>query len=246
MEKSKLDLPAMRNQRRVAVVVPAYAEEELITATLAGIPPWVDAIYVVDDHSPDQTRERVRAHADPRVELLCHSENRGVGRAIATGTQHAFAQGAEFIAVMAGDNQMDPADLDAVLAPLCEDRADYVKGNRFLHPELHRMPRLRRWGSRALGYLTSYLAQLPLTDSQCGYTAMNRRAAAAIPWETVWDGYGYPNDLLILLGRRGLRVTEVSVRPVYGTEKSGLRPWHVLTILRVMIRRLRLERLSSL
>ena len=79
--------------KRVAVVVPAYQEELLVADTIRGIPDFVDAILVVDDHSGDATAERARATGDPRLEVLVHDENRGVGAAIATGYGRAASSG---------------------------------------------------------------------------------------------------------------------------------------------------------
>src|SRR4051812_6939014 len=101
----------MFESKRVAVVVPAHDEEHLIATTLAGIPGFVDRIYVVDDGSRDATVERARAAGDARVEIVSHDRNRGVGAAIVTGYKAALAAGDDVVCVMAADNQMDPGDL---------------------------------------------------------------------------------------------------------------------------------------
>ena len=228
--------------RRIAVVIPAFGEERLIGRTLASLPDFVDHAVVVDDASPDRTADAVRCCSDPRVELVRHSENRGVGAAIATGYGVALRHGADVMAVMAGDAQMDPADLPAVIDPVARGDADYVKGNRFLHPEAHRMPVLRRMGSGALAVLTRAATGLSVDDTQCGYTALGRSAAQDLPLDELWPRFGYPNDLLGLLASRGRVVKEVAVRPVYADEKSGLRPWHVAQIAGVILRRWSRER----
>src|SRR5262245_21555264 len=97
--------------KRVAVVVPAYEEERLVGETLRGIPAFVDRIYVVDDASKDATAERAREVGDPRVEVIVHEQNGGVGAAIVTGYKRALEQGIDVTCVMAADNQMDPAEL---------------------------------------------------------------------------------------------------------------------------------------
>src|SRR3954468_3931392 len=98
----------MLEGKRVAVVVPAHDEEGLIAATLQGIPGFVDRIFVVDDQSNDATADRARQVDDPRVEVITHARNLGVGAAIVTGYKRALAERADATAVMAGDNQMDP------------------------------------------------------------------------------------------------------------------------------------------
>ncbi len=223
--------------KTVAAIVPAYREKRLIGRMLRRVPALVDAIYVVDDASNDGTAQVARAVADTRVRCLCHEQNLGVGAAIVTGYRAALERGADILVVMAGDDQMDPADLPALLQPVAEGQADYVKGNRFRHADLGRMPLLRRIGGRLLSWLTRRFSGLNIDDTQCGYTALSRRAAESLPLEELWPRYGYPNDLLLMLAGRGLRVSDVAVRPIYADEASGVRPWHLLTVASVIVRR---------
>ncbi|MDX2053817.1 MAG: glycosyltransferase family 2 protein [Polyangiaceae bacterium] len=227
----------MRNAAKIAVIVPAFNEERLIRRTLSGMPPWVDAIIVVDDASQDQTRHQVAKVTDRRVQLVVHERNLGVGAAIATGYRRALRESMDVMVVMAGDNQMDPDDLGLVVGPILDKQADYVKGNRFVHPEVRRMPWLRRLGGRYLSALTRLTTGLPVHDAQCGYTALGRSMLERLPLESLWPSFGYPNDLLALLAGAGAKVAEVPVRPVYAEERSGIRAWHVLTITRVILSR---------
>jgi glycosyltransferase involved in cell wall biosynthesis len=217
---------------RIAVVVPAFNEAGWIAETIATMPALVDHVVVVDDASSDATSAVASASGDARVEVIRHADNRGVGAAIITGYRRARALGADVVAVMAGDGQMDPADLPAVLRPILDGEADYVKGNRLLHPGVFRtMPPARLAGTAVLAWLTRHAAGLPsLGDSQCGYTAISGAAIDALDLDAIWPRYGYPNDLLGALARRRLRVSEVVVRPVYRGEASGLRARHLITI----------------
>jgi hypothetical protein len=224
--------------KRVAVVIPAYREERLIGRTLQGIPSFVDAVYVVDDGSPDQTHAAASATCDPRLRVLRHAQNRGVGAAIVTGYLAALAERADVVAVMAGDAQMDPHDLPALLAPILERRADFVKGNRFRSPEHRNMPWPRRVAGKVLSLATRLASGLEVDDCQCGYTALSRHALCTLPLSEVWPGFGYPNDFLLLAAQHGLGVAEVTVRPIYGDEQSGVRPWHAALILGLIARRL--------
>lgn len=227
----------MWQQARVAVVVPAHNEARLIGRMLRRLPAWIDLVVVVDDASTDGTEHAIREAGDSRVSYVRHSQNRGVGAAISTGYAEALARGADVIVVMAGDDQMDPADLPALLEPACRGAADYVKGNRFLHPRRRDMPLARRLGSKLLAAATRWATGLRVDDSQCGYTAVRSEALRRIAFEELWPRYGYPNDLLALLADAGQTVVEVPVRPVYADERSGLRPWHLLTVLYVIGRR---------
>jgi len=120
----------MLEGKRVGVVVPAYNEEKLIAETVAGMPAFVDRIYIVDDCSKDATVERARAIEDPRVEVIQHDRNQGVGGAIVTGYKRAAEERMDVTAVMAGDNQMDPEDLETLCAPVAQGELDYAKANR--------------------------------------------------------------------------------------------------------------------
>lgn len=220
----------------IAVIVPAYEEERLLPRMLARVPSWVAQLHVVDDGSRDRTAAVVAELADPRVRLHRHPQNRGVGAAIVTGYAAALAAGARTLVVMAADDQMDPADLTALLTPLMAG-ASYVKGNRFRHAEWRRMPLARRVAGKALAWLTRAAGGPRIDDSQCGYTALSAEAAARLPLNDLWPRYGYPNDLLLLCAQHGLPVAEVPVRPVYADERSGVRPYHAAQIGFVLLRR---------
>ena len=236
----------MIESARIAVVVPAFNEAGWIAETVETLPDFVDHVLVVDDASSDATSAVARAARSTRVEVIRHAENRGVGAAIITGYRRARALGADVVAVMAGDGQMDPADLPAVLRPILAGDADYVKGNRLLHPGVFRtMPPARLAGTAVLAWLTRHAAGLPsLGDSQCGYTAISAAAIDALDLDAIWPRYGYPNDLLGALALERLRVAEVVVRPVYRGEASGLRARHLVTI-GYLIGRVAYRRLAS-
>jgi glycosyltransferase involved in cell wall biosynthesis len=231
---------------RIAVVVPAYNEADKIARTLRSIPGFVDHVVVVDDGSADGTGRLAQRTQRRGLEVLMHPENRGVGAAISTGYERAFAVGADVTAVMAGDSQMDPADL-ATLVSTVIDGADYAKGNRFAWPGIARvMPLSRLVGNVALSLLTRLATGYRhLFDSQCGYTAANRRAVATILAGPLFPRYGYPNHLLALLGASRARVSDVPVRPVYGPDwRSGIRIPRVIGPVSALLLRAFLRRMS--
>lgn len=221
----------MLHGKRIAVVVPAFNEADKIARTIRSIPGFVDHVLVIDDASDDATA-RIAARSSRRgLEVLGHPRNRGVGAAIATGYRRALALGADATAVMAGDAQMDPADLPQLLAPVLSGDADYAKGNRFAWVDCWRqMPWTRYVGNVVLSHLTRLACGYRrLFDSQCGYTVASRPALAAIDPDAMFARYGYPNDLLARLARAGARVVDVPVRPVYGPGwRSGIRLWTVV------------------
>src|SRR3712207_4143633 len=147
----------MVDGKRVAVVVPAYDEEELITPTVEGVPAFVDRIFIVDDGSSDSTGERARAlaAAHPRVEVIAHERNEGVGAAIVSAYRRALSERVDVTCVMAADNQMDPRDLETLVGAVARGEVDYAKANRLFTGQAWQiMPRHRYLGIAVLSLLT--------------------------------------------------------------------------------------------
>jgi glycosyltransferase involved in cell wall biosynthesis len=216
----------MLEGKTVAVVVPAHEEEALIGDTLAGMPGFVDRVFVVDDASRDTTGERARAAGDGRVEVLRHERNEGVGAAIVTGYRRALAEGVDVTAVMAADNQMDPADLEALVAPVARGEVDYAKANRLISGEAWRLiPRTRYLGNAVLSLLTKIASGYwHVADSQSGYTAIGRPTLEQLDLDRIYRGYGFPNDMLVHLNLWNARVRDFPSRPIYGVgERSGIK-----------------------
>ncbi|MDX6414182.1 MAG: hypothetical protein QOH23_1592, partial [Gaiellaceae bacterium] len=162
----------MLEGKTVAVVVPAYDEEALVATTIRGVPDFVDRIFVVDDASRDGTAAAASAVGDPRVEVVTHERNSGVGAAIVTGYQHALAQNMDVACVMAADNQMDPGDLAKIALPVVRGELEYAKANRLISGEAWRViPRSRYLGNAVLSLLTKVASGYwHVADSQSGYT----------------------------------------------------------------------------
>ena len=219
------DRIARLDSMRVVVVMPARNEAELISSSIASVPSSVDWIVVVDDGSTDNTAEVARKIVRSRGEVVS-TGGLGVGGAIQVGSELALTKFGEdcVVVVMAGDGQMDGDDLPQVLEPIMEERADHVKGNRWLHKDGPKgMPLIRRIGTWWLSRLTSLASGTRVRDSQCGYTATSGKMIASWNWSDNWQGYGYPNWWIMEAGRRGYRIEEVPVKSVYGNEESGIR-----------------------
>jgi len=225
-----MDGPEMYKGKTIAVVVPAYNEEKLIGRVLETMPDFVDKIVVVDDCSQDHTSaivERYAENMNGRVELIRLRENLGVGGAIAEGYKWCRDHEIDVTAVMAGDAQMDPADLPALLDPVVAGEVDYAKGNRLISGEAwKKIPRVRYLGNAGLSLLTKIASGYwHIADSQSGYTAASLRVLQTINPDNIYRRYGMPNDMLVRLNIYNFRVRDVEIRPVYGIgEKSGIRP----------------------
>jgi glycosyltransferase involved in cell wall biosynthesis len=216
----------MLEGKRVAVVVPAFDEERLVGETIRGIPDFVDRIFVVDDASRDATSERVDAVGDPRVQLLRHEQNLGVGAAIATGYRRALEERIDVTCVMAADNQMDPAELASLVEPVARGEVEYAKANRLFSGEAWNViPHTRYLGNAVLSLLTKIASGYwHVADSQAGYTAISLTALERLDLDRLYPRYGFPNDLLVHLNVQNARVRDVPSRPIYDVgERSGIR-----------------------
>ena len=216
----------MLEGKRVAVVVPAHNEETLIAETIRTIPDFVDHVFVVDDHSSDGTVVAVRALANPRVEVLEHDRNMGVGAAILTGYRRALAERIDVTAVMAADAQMDPGDLEKLAAPVARGEVDYAKANRlFTGQAWEVIPRYRYLGNAVLSLLTKVASGYwHVADSQSGYTAISLEYLELLDLDRIYPRYGFPNDMLVHLNVWNARVRDYPSRPIYGVgERSGIR-----------------------
>ncbi len=231
----------MRSGRRVAVVMPARNEEQLIEAAIYSVPKWVDLLVVIDDGSRDNTYSLAKS-ALTENGLIVRTQGLGVGGAIARGYEeiismiddNSIPSGDWAAVVMAGDGQMDPVDIEPLLEPL--SRVPFVKGNRWAHQDgLGNMPKNRRIGSWLLSKLTTVASGRKVSDPQCGYTAVSIDELRKWDWVSNWEGYGYPNWWLLNIGKHSIPFESVPVRSVYRNEKSGIKVPLFLTKISILL-----------
>jgi glycosyltransferase involved in cell wall biosynthesis len=209
----------------IAVVIPAYQAEGFIQGVIRRIPSYVDWIIVTDDASSDGTAAAVEAISDPRIRLLRHSENRGVGSAMVTGFREALALKADLIAKIDADGQMDPQFLDRFARAAVRFPCDYVKANRFGHmEELPAMPGIRLAGNLLLTFLTKFASGCwNVFDPQNGYVMITRKMLKRLDLKKLDRGYFFENSMLIHLNIMKARIAEIYLPARYGEEKSSMR-----------------------
>ncbi len=211
---------------RVAVVIPCYRERERILSVIEAVPARVARIFVVDDGCPDGTGAKVEAECgDPRVAVLRHDRNRGVGAATVTGYRAALAEGAEIVVKIDGDGQMDPALIGRFVRPVESGQADYAKGNRFYRLEdATAMPGVRLVGNAALSFMNKLsTGYWQIFDPTNGYTAIHAKVIRLLPLERLASGYFFETDMLFRLALARAVVIDVPVRARYQGERSDLR-----------------------
>nr|WP_321497969.1 glycosyltransferase family 2 protein [uncultured Methanolobus sp.] len=210
---------------RIGVVVPAYNEEKLIKITVNGIPEYVDRIYVINDCSTDKTAEVLESIDDPRMHVITHKVNQGVGAAILHGYQQSLKENMDIIAVMGGDNQMNPQQLPNLLMPIIEGKVDYTKGNRLLSEEFRvGMSKWRSFGNGLLTMITKIASGYwHIMDPQNGYTAISKKALSNMDLHNLYTYYGYCNDMLVKLNAFGFRTMDITMPARYGQERSTIK-----------------------
>ncbi len=220
----------MYKGQKIAVAVPAYNEEKLIGEVIKTMPPLVDLIVIVDDQSADRTFDIASKSTDPRVIAIRHEKNTGVGGAIMTAHHRILEEGADIAVVMAGDGQMDPDYLPALLNPIADDGYDYAKGNRFWSEDsLRGMPRYRVFGNVVLTFMTKMASGYwNLFDPQNGYTAIRTDALKELPLGDIRQGYVFENDMLIHLNIANKRIKDVAIPAKYGNEQSSIKLWKII------------------
>jgi len=220
----------MFENRRVAAVVPASNESAHISDVITRMPAYVDLVIVVDDASTDGTAQKAEELGDPRVQVIRHPHQRGVGAATISGMRSALGRGADLVVKVDGDGQMDPDRIGDLLGPLVNEGYDYAKANRFLHSAaLRQMPLPRLFGNFAMTFLTKMASGYwHIFDPQNGFVAITATALRTIDLDSVAEGFFFENDMLIHLNIFHRRVKDVPMPAHYADEESHLRVNRIL------------------
>ena len=211
---------------KIAAIIPAYGVERDIQSVLRGLPTYIKYIIVVDDASPDSSADLVVAAAkkDKRITLIRHMENQGVGGAMISGFHKALELGSQIVIKLDGDGQMDPAHIPALITPLIQGKADYVKGNRFRNfQSIQQMPFVRRVGNLGLSFLTkAATGYWGIFDPTNGFFAIRTELLAQLPLERIDKRYFFETSMLANLYLLGALVMDIPIPARYRDETSNL------------------------
>ena len=189
------------------IVKTDYNEADVVSDQLA-----------IEEESNYVPCEEVVSNPDTdRLVLINQLENGGVGAAIARGYKWARDHNIDCTAVMAGDGQMDPGELEKICLPVINEGIDYVKGNRLIHrSSWFVIPKIRFFGNSILSILTKLASGYwHVSDTQTGYTAISLSALRSIRLYKIYRSYGMPNDMLVKLNIAFCTLREVEIKPVY-------------------------------
>ncbi len=206
----------------IAAVMPCY-RAAAAAEVAASVGTEVARVYVVDDACPDGSGIAA-ADADPRVTVLRHETNLGVGGATMTGYRQALTDGADIVVKLDGDGQMDPALIPRLVRAVADGEADYAKGNRFFGPKaLREMPRTRFFGNAVLGAMTKLSSGYwSNSDPTNGFTAIHAAVLRELPLDDISPRYFFESDMLYQLGLLRAKVADVPMRARYRGEHSSL------------------------
>lgn len=210
---------------KICVVIPCYKSSQSVLDVLKRMPKMVYAVYCVDDACPDDTGRVIEKESkDPRVHVVFHEENQGVGGAVMTGYRAAMRDGADIVVKIDSDGQMDPALIPQFVEPIMSGKADYTKGNRFYTPEFLRgMPGIRIFGNAGLSFLNKFsTGYWQVFDPTNGFTAIHREVLNLLPLDKIAKRYFFESDMLFRLGTLRAVVMDVPQKAVYGDEESHL------------------------
>lgn len=211
---------------RIAVVIPAFKVKAHILKVISEIDPLVWKIYVVDDCCPEGSADFVKLNVNnPRVTVIRHDFNQGVGGAVLTGYEQAIQDGAELIVKIDGDGQMDPSLITKFIYPIISGEADYAKGNRFFNLDtIQSMPKSRLLGNAILSFMNKISSGYwNIFDPTNGYTAIHAEIAKMLPIKKISKRYFFETDMLFRLNLLRAVVTDIPMDAKYGDEVSNLK-----------------------
>ena len=217
---------------KVAVVIPCCKVKDNLKSVLTDIGVEVTSIYCVDDNCPEESWRVAEAEAkkDTRIKIVRREQNGGVGAAVISGYKAALEDGAEILVKIDGDGQMSPKLVPKLIQPIYENRADFIKGNRFYSlNSITGMPLIRIIGNSILSFINKFsCGYWDLFDPNNGYTAIHAKVLRLIPLEKLNKRFFHEADMLFRLSTIRAVVKNIPMNSVYEDEKSNLNIFNIL------------------
>jgi glycosyltransferase involved in cell wall biosynthesis len=208
-----------QSRPKIVVAIPCFNTEGSIGDVVSKTKKYVDDVIVVDDGSTDSTSETAQAAG---AKVIKHKTNQGAGAATKTAFEAAKRSHADILVTLDGDGQHNPDEIPQLLAPILNEEADLVIGSRFLHPNLHQIPKYRKFGISVITFLYNLGSKVRVSDSQCCFRAQNRKLIEAV--KITEAGFGFSVQVLIQARKKGFTIKEVPVSCVYHSQSSTLNP----------------------
>ena len=233
---SDTDTAAPQDERlRVALIAPAYNEEGKIGRVVEKVKAVAPRLHcdltmvVVDDCSTDGTQAEAEAAG---AIVIRHEHNRGVGAGIRTGIDYARQQGFDVAAVISGDDQHVPDELERLFEPILNGEVDFVQGSRWMRGgRVENIPLHRSVLTRVYSWMVRLFVGFRCTDGTNGLRAFRLSILddeRINLWQDWLDTYELEPYLLYQAIRTGVRLVEVPCTVRYHSRKVGftkMRPW---------------------
>ncbi len=206
---------------KLIIQIPCHNEEQTLPITLGCLPrqlPGIDAIeyLVIDDGSTDGTVAAARSLGVHHV--VRFTRQRGLARAYAAGIDAALKLGADIIVNTDGDNQYPAGEIQALIEPIMQGRADLVIGDRGVR-SVRDFSTFKRQLQSLGSWVVEQASGLPILDATSGFRALSRETALRL---LVLSDYSYTLETLIHAGARRLRVIYVPIHVNPRTRSSRL------------------------
>ena len=193
---------------KTVVIIPAHNERKTIAEVIRGIPRHemgdTTEVVVLDDASDDGTAEVAEAEG---AIVLRSTQKMGLARQFKRGLDQALRLGADVIVNIDADMQYDPREIPKLCEPVIREEADIVLGSRFQGATQH-MNQANRWGNSLLTSVVNSLVGTELSDTQTGFRAFSRQAAARL---NVLSKYTYTQEVIIQASYKRMKIVEVPV-----------------------------------
>lgn len=224
-----LESPPLTRTARIGVLVVAYNAANTLARTIQRIPrPLMDRleeIFIFDDHSLDDTYERMREHLErepmPKVKLFRNPKNLRYGGNQKRGYRYAIERGLDYVVLLHGDGQYKPEVMAQLLEPCERGEAEMVMGSRMMpggQPLKGGMPLYKFVGNKILTGLENWILGMNLSEFHSGYRVYSCSALKRIPFELCSDDWHFDTEILIQFRARGFRIAERSIPTYYGDE----------------------------
>ncbi len=203
-------------------IIPTHKAKGLIQKTVSDVTPYVDAIYVIDDACPDNSTEEIQTN--PKVTIIHHSSNKGVGGAMKTGYEQALKDSFDVFIKIDADSQMDVTQIPNMIKVLTEQNCDFVKGDRLSNKKNRKgMPSKRLFGNRSLSFVVRHLSKTKkINDVTNGFTAISSQALRKLSLDNLDDRYYFEISMIFELSRISAKVVDIPMPSIYNDEVSGL------------------------
>jgi len=204
---------------KIAVGLPAYNEEKNIASIIAKLEKITDIIIVCDDGSFDLTG---KIASKMGAIVIVHEKNLGYGAAIRSLFLKAKELDVDVLVTFDADGQHDVRDIDKIIKPILENKADLVIGSRFLDDSKDDVPSYRKAGIKIITKLTNISLKEKISDSQSGFRGYNKEVLSkVIPSDY---GMGVSSEVLIKASNNNFRIAEIPIKISYDGDTSTHHP----------------------